>query len=70
MFNLFAEAQLTNPLAVDFADIPGFVKGILSIVMYIGVPFIGLHLYGQGLNSSLLVANKRTSRRRHTTSNG
>jgi hypothetical protein len=48
MFNLFAEAQLTNPLAVDFADIPGFVKGILSIVMYIGVPFIGLVLVWSG----------------------
>ena len=52
--NIFAEAvcnkseELCNPLSADFASIPGFVKGILSIVMYVGVPFIGLVLVYAG----------------------
>ena len=55
IINIFAEAVcadgstgLCNPLSGDFASIPGFVKGILGIVMYIGIPFIGLVLVYAG----------------------
>ncbi len=44
--NIFLEAvetnKLINPLGDGFSTIPGFVKGVLSVVMYIGIPFIGL----------------------------
>lgn len=52
LLNLFAEAQTTdrliNPLGAEFGSISGFVKGILGIVMYIGIPFIGLILVYAG----------------------
>ena len=48
MFNIIAEAQLTNPLPAGYDSIPGLLKGILSIVMYIGVPVIGLILVYAG----------------------
>lgn len=39
---------LCNPLGETFGSIPGFVKGLLSVAMYIGVPFIGLVLVWAG----------------------
>ena len=49
--NIFVNAEgLLNPLASSGfgGGIPGFVKGILGIVMYIGIPFIGLILVYAG----------------------
>ncbi len=58
MINIFAEAQLINPLSSDFASIPGFIKGILGIVMYLGVPFIGLILVYAGFKYLFARGNK------------
>ncbi len=47
--NIFVAAQgLKNPLGDQFGTIPGFVQGMLSVIMYIGVPFIGLILVYAG----------------------
>ncbi len=49
--NIFVSAEsLINPLAGSGFDggIPGLVKGMLGIVMYIGIPFIGLILVYAG----------------------
>ncbi len=47
--NIFTEAQgLNNPLGAEFSSIPGFIQGVLSIIMYIGIPFIGLILVYAG----------------------
>ncbi len=47
--NIFAEAAggLQNPMpGID--SISGFIKGVLGITMYIGIPFIGLLLVYAG----------------------
>ncbi len=50
--NIIAYAEpLTNPLAggsVKVDTIPQFVQSVLAVVMYIGVPFIGLILVYAG----------------------
>ncbi len=49
--NIFIEAVgLIDPLSNSGFEggIPGFVKGLLGLVMYIGVPFIGLILVYAG----------------------
>jgi hypothetical protein len=46
--NIFAEAALNNPLGPEFGTIAGFVKGILGLVMYMGIPMIGLVLVYAG----------------------
>ena len=50
--NIIAYAEpLTNPLAegnMNVETIPQFVQSILSVVMYLGVPFIGLILVFAG----------------------
>ncbi|MCD5384410.1 MAG: hypothetical protein LRZ97_00670 [Candidatus Pacebacteria bacterium] len=52
MLNIFVHAdKLLNPLesaGADTATISGFVKSILGIIMYIGIPLIGLILVYAG----------------------
>lgn len=43
-----AATGLQNPLGSEFGTVSGFVQGILSIVMYLGVPFVGLVLVWAG----------------------
>jgi hypothetical protein len=49
ILNILVYAEgLRNPLGDNMSTIPGFVMGILSIVMYLGVPLIGVVLIYTG----------------------